>query len=399
MAEVTLQNVTKVYPPDVKAVDDIDLYIADREFLVLVGPSGCGKSTTLRMIAGLEDISAGEIRIDGRVVNGVAPKDRDIAMVFQNYALYPHMSVYKNMAFGLMLRRKHGGWGNPLGYLLSRKRFQQAREERGQIDRSVRNAAAVLGIEDLLHRRPRALSGGQRQRVAVGRAIVRNPKAFLFDEPLSNLDAKLRVEMRAELKSLHRQVQTTTIYVTHDQEEAMTLGDRVVVMKDGVIHQLGTPFDVYRHPVNRFVASFVGTPPMNFLDGHLEHVDGRLVFVAGDNRLVLCAAHQKILGGVRDQPLTIGIRPEALRVRTAGQPGTILHLQVNVVEPLGDRMDVHASTEQQIPFVCRIDADQPVREGEAVEMLVDMARAHFFETSPPGRNISLPEAVVQPAGS
>ena len=317
MAEVVLERVTKVYQPgDVKAVDDIDLTIADREFVVLVGPSGCGKSTTLRMVAGLEDITGGTIRIGERVVNNVAPKDRDIAMVFQNYALYPHMTVYKNMAFGLMLRRKHAGWCNPLAYLVSRDRYRRAREERVAIDQQVRSAAAVLGIENLLGRRPRALSGGQRQRVAVGRAIVRNPKAFLFDEPLSNLDAKLRVEMRAELKSLHRKVQTTTIYVTHDQEEAMTLGDRVVVMKDGIIHQCGTPFDVYRQPANRFVAGFVGTPPMNFLDGRIVRDGERLAFDEGDNRLVLCDAHTQRLASFVDQSITMGIRPEAVTRRS-----------------------------------------------------------------------------------
>src|SRR5438477_2674966 len=259
MAQVHLEQVSKVYPGNVKAVNNIDLAIKDREFIVLVGPSGCGKSTTLRMVAGLEEISKGTIRIGERVVNDVPPKDRDIAMVFQNYALYPHMTVYKNMAFGLKLR------GMP----------------KAQINERVMQAAKILDIEHLLERKPKALSGGQRQRVAVGRAIVREPAAFLFDEPLSNLDAKLRVTTRAELKRLHHRLRTTTIYVTHDQEEAMTLGDRIVVMKDGVIQQADTPLQTYTHPNNRFVAGFIGMPPMNFFDGALRVIDGQLVFEEG----------------------------------------------------------------------------------------------------------------------
>ncbi len=247
MAEVLLDNVRKVYSNGHEAVKGVSLHIADGEFLVLVGPSGCGKSTTLRMVAGLEDATGGTIQIGGRVVNDVHPKDRDIAMVFQNYALYPHMTVAKNMGFALKLR------GVP----------------KTDVDRRVAEAARMLGIHDLLDRKPKQLSGGQRQRVAVGRAIVREPRAFLFDEPLSNLDAKLRVTTRAELKGLHQRLKTTTIYVTHDQEEAMTLGDRIVVMSQGVIQQVGAPMDVYRHPANRFVAGFIGTPPMNFLDGQI----------------------------------------------------------------------------------------------------------------------------------
>ncbi len=265
MAEVILEKVGKVFPGDIEAVKDFSLDILDGEFVVLVGPSGCGKSTTLRMIAGLEEITEGTIRIEDRIINDVPPKDRDIAMVFQNYALYPHMTVYKNMAFALKLRKF----------------------PRKQIDERVRETAGILGIEELLNRRPKALSGGQRQRVALGRAIVRNPKAFLFDEPLSNLDAKLRVEMRAELKRLHHQLGTTTIYVTHDQEEAMTLGDRIVVMKDGVIQQVGVPLEVYNRPVNRFVAGFVGTPPMNFLDGRLLSEGGDIFFDGGECRIRL----------------------------------------------------------------------------------------------------------------
>ena len=296
MVEVVLENVTKVYPGGVTAVRGISLRIRPREFVVLVGPSGCGKSTTLRMIAGLEEITEGTIRIGDRVVNDVPPKDRDIAMVFQNYALYPHMTVYKNMAFALKIR-KH---------------------PKAEIDRRVREAAKILGIEELLNRRPKALSGGQRQRVAVGRAIVRNPKASLFDEPLSNLDAKLRVEMRAELKRLHRQLSTTTIYVTHDQEEAMTLGDRIVVMKDGLIHQDGAPLEVYERPVNRFVAGFVGTPPMNFLAGRLVADEGGLWFDEGTARVKLSAAQAGLLTAWAGKDVVMGVRPEAMAVADEG---------------------------------------------------------------------------------
>src|SRR5881227_1477169 len=259
MAHVQLEKVTKIYPGNVKAVDNIDLGIADQEFVVLVGPSGCGKSTTLRMVAGLEEITAGTLRIGQRVVNDVPPQDRDIAMVFQNYALYPHMTVYKNMAFGLKLRKM----------------------PKKQIHERVMDAARILEIEHLLDRKPRQLSGGQRQRVAVGRAIVREPAAFLFDEPLSNLDAKLRVTTRAELKRLHHRLRTTTLYVTHDQEEAMTLGDRIVVMREGVIHQADPPLETYNQPKNRFVAGFIGMPPMNFFDGAIKVIDGRMTFEEG----------------------------------------------------------------------------------------------------------------------
>src|SRR6478752_5687355 len=262
MAGVVLKDVVKVYEGGLKVVDRFNLDIADREFVVLVGPSGCGKSTTLRMIAGLEEVSSGTISIAGRVVNDVAPKDRDIAMVFQSYALYPHMSVYDNIAFALKLRNT----------------------PKATIDEKVQRAAKVLMITHLLERKPKALSGGQRQRVALGRAIVRDPKCFLFDEPLSNLDAKLRVEMRAEIKRLHMDLRSTTIYVTHDQEEAMTLGDRVVVMKDGVIQQCGAPLDVYHHPANRFVAGFVGTPPMNFFEGSIVDEGGKLWFDEGTGK-------------------------------------------------------------------------------------------------------------------
>ncbi len=394
MAQVVLEHISKIYPGNVKAVDDVSLIVADQEFLVLVGPSGCGKSTTLRMVAGLEDISGGTIRIGERVVNDVAPKDRDIAMVFQNYALYPHMTVYRNMAFGLMLRRRYAGWANPLAMLVAPGRWRAARQELREIDQRVRDAARTLGIDTLLERRPKALSGGQRQRVAVGRAIVRQPKAFLFDEPLSNLDAKLRIEMRAELKRLHRQVRTTTIYVTHDQEEAMTLGDRVVVMKDGVVHQVGTPLDIYSRPVNRFVAGFVGTPPMNFLPGRIVQGPDGLMFDDGEQKLAVDTARAAALAPFAGKPVTLGIRPEMLHIGGASagnrsevlavagaSAGRTLRVIVNVVEPLGDRQDVHASTARHPHLICRVDSRTPAQEGATVEMLVDMDRVHYFDTA------------------
>ena len=373
MARVTLTDVTKVYPGGVKAVDRVSLDIADREFVVLVGPSGCGKSTTLRMVAGLEEISAGNIAIDGRIVNQTPPKDRDIAMVFQNYALYPHMSVYKNMAFSLSLRRRQLGLS------------------KADIDRKVREAAALLGIENLLDRKPKALSGGQRQRVAVGRAIVRNPKAFLFDEPLSNLDAKLRVEMRSEIKRLQRRLSTTTIYVTHDQEEAMTLSDRVVVMKDGVIHQVASPLEVYEKPANRFVAAFVGTPPMGFIEGRCVGKNGDAAFEHGGERLPLSKRLSSAATGYSERPLVMGIRPDAFGVQPSGddQPRAKLKMRVSLVEPLGDRKDVHMTTSAGIKLVGRVDLRAGVSEGQELDMFIDMSRVHLFEPGETGRNISV----------
>jgi multiple sugar transport system ATP-binding protein len=370
MAEVVLENVTKVYPGDVTAVNRVCLHILDREFIVLVGPSGCGKSTTLRMVAGLEEISSGTVRIGERVVNDVAPKDRDIAMVFQNYALYPHLSVYKNMAFGLKLR------GLP----------------RREIDEKVRSAAKLLDLEELLERKPKQLSGGQRQRVAVGRAIVRTPQAFLFDEPLSNLDAKLRVEMRAELKKLHRRLATTTIYVTHDQEEAMTLGDRVVVMKGGKVHQCAPPLEVYARPVNRFVAGFVGTPPMNFFGGRVFTEQGYLYFDEGSNRLRLPEYRGDSLAARGPQPMVLGVRPQAMSLeaegRFAGQENT-LQAAVTVVEPLGDKMDVHFQTRSHDHVVCRVEADQGLKEGMEIPVYLDMDQVHLFEPGDEGVNVGL----------
>src|SRR5947208_3906885 len=302
MAEITLEKLTKVYGDGTRAVSELDLEIGDGEFVVLVGPSGCGKTTALRMVAGLEPISEGVVRIGGQVVNDLPPKNRDIAMVFQNYALYPHMSAYKNMAFGLKLRKL----------------------DRQDIDRRVREAARVLGLEDVLRKRPRTLSGGQRQRVAMGRAIVREPQAFLMDEPLSNLDAKLRVEMRAEIARIQRSLGVTTIYVTHDQVEAMTLGDQVAVMRDGVLQQYDVPQKLYDHPVNLFVAEFIGSPAMNLVGADLERENGSLFARFGEHRLRIedeLLSRRPALKGFGDKPLILGIRPEDLEdAALAGEP-------------------------------------------------------------------------------
>jgi multiple sugar transport system ATP-binding protein len=362
MADVILENVTKVFPGGTVAVQEFTLDIRNQEFIVLVGPSGCGKSTTLRMVAGLEEITSGTIRIGDRVVNDVPPKDRDIAMVFQNYALYPHMTVYKNMAFGLKLRR-----------------FPKA-----EIDRRVREAAKILGIESLLDRKPKALSGGQRQRVAVGRAIVRQPQAFLFDEPLSNLDAKLRVEMRAELKRLHHRLQTTVIYVTHDQAEAMTLGDRVVVMNDGHIQQVAPPLEVYDYPVNRFVAGFLGTPAMNFMSGRIARQNGAAYFEVAGARVRLPA------------DVAARVQTHVGKAATGKFAGTenVLPATVRVVEPLGDEQIVHLSGPSDAPMVCKLDAHIKVAVDQRMDAHLDMARVHLFD-DPTGCNISLePEHVA-----
>src|SRR5258706_2027193 len=317
MAKVLLKDLNKSYDGGVRAVKNVNLEINDHEFVVLVGPSGCGKTTTLRMVAGLEDITSGEISIDGKVVNNLPPMDRDIAMVFQNYALYPHMSVYQNMAFGLRMRKF----------------------EKPEIDRRVKQAAEVLGIEPLLERRPRQLSGGQRQRVALGRAIVRNPRVFLFDEPLSNLDAALRVQMRVELKRLHERLETTAIYVTHDQVEAMTLGDRVVVMKDGVVQQVGAPLELYDRPANRFVAGFIGSPAVNFISVSLEWTQNALWAEAPGMRIRVPPARQQALRQYSGQRIVLGVRPEALRVANGADPADyVFDSSVDGVEPLGNEM-------------------------------------------------------------
>ncbi len=366
MASVTLDGVAKMYADDVYGVRDLDLKIADGEFLVLVGPSGCGKSTTLRMIAGLESISSGTLRIGDRVVNDVHPRDRDIAMVFQNYALYPHMTVRDNMAFALKMRKT----------------------SKQEIDERVRWAAGLLGLEPYLQRKPKALSGGQRQRVALGRAIVRKPAVFLFDEPLSNLDAKLRVETRAEIKRLHRQLGTTTIYVTHDQEEAMTLGDRVCVMCDGLKRQCAPPLEIYRNPADRFVAGFLGMPPMNFLEGELEQSDGSMWFVSREAQLRLDGADESWLDGPwlagdGRRPIIAGIRPESLQLDEHPTEGHSLPATVQVVEPLGSMMDVYLVLSSGKRFVSRVPAGK-LTEGIPVFARVNPTDIHLFE--PPSAN-------------
>ncbi len=357
-----------MYDGGVKVVDRFNLDIADREFVVLVGPSGCGKSTTLRMIAGLEEVSSGTISIGDRVVNDVAPKDRDIAMVFQSYALYPHMTVYDNMAFALKLRNV----------------------PKAAINEKVQRAAKVLMITHLLQRKPKALSGGQRQRVALGRAIVRDPKCFLFDEPLSNLDAKLRVEMRAEIKQLTMSLNATTVYVTHDQEEAMTLGDRVVVMKDGITQQVSSALEIYNHPVNRFVASFLGSPPMNFFTGQLVQESGKLWFDEGTGKLPVADWASEGLKPHVGREIVLGVRPEAMADQRHARFATEdnqLNMKVTLVQPLGHKMDVYLSTERHPRAVAQVDASSGIHPGENMAVFFDMARVHFFEAGENGTKL------------
>jgi multiple sugar transport system ATP-binding protein len=359
MARVVIEHVHKIYPGGVTAVRDANLVIDDREFVVLVGPSGCGKSTTLRMVAGLEEISSGSIYIDGKKINDVPPKDRDIAMVFQNYALYPHMTVYKNMAFGLKLRRF----------------------PKDEIDRRVREAAEILSIESLLERKPKELSGGQRQRVAVGRAIVRKPKAFLFDEPLSNLDAKMRVQMRMEINKLHTRLASTMIYVTHDQVEAMTMGDRIVVMKDGVIQQVDAPLDLYNKPVNQFVAGFIGSPPMNFFRGIIEAHGGGLRFVADGLLLRLEESDTIRLGEHAGRAVVFGIRPEDIAdqlLAVPSGPDRQVLARVEVVEPMGAEVYLHLKAGGQ-PFVARVGVNLIAEVNQTLPFAINMKKAHFFD--------------------
>ena len=388
MARVSLHGVSKIFPGGVTAVNKLDLEVEDREFVVLVGPSGCGKSTTLRLIAGLEDASEGVIRIGQRTVNDVAPKDRDIAMVFQNYALYPHMTVYKNMAFGLELR--YGG-GCPARFC--RRLFRPAAAARlaakreGIRDR-VRQAAGILGIDHLLDRMPRQLSGGERQRVALGRAIVRQPAAFLFDEPLSNLDAKLRVQMRRELKRLHQQLQATMVYVTHDQVEALTLGDLIVVMNHGIVQQFGPPMDVYDRPKNRFVAGFIGTPLMNFVEGKLLQLDQRVEFAGGGVTAVFDVDESGPLKRYVNCDVVFGVRPEDVDViMDKSQPDgrSVTPAAVSVVEALGDSTILHlevapAKDEENgsTTLRCKTEARLKLRPGDAVNIVFRTRRAHLF---------------------
>ncbi|ANS76299.1 glycerol-3-phosphate ABC transporter ATP-binding protein [Paenibacillus yonginensis] len=363
MAGVRLEHIYKKYAGSDKAtVKDVNLDIADKEFLVLVGPSGCGKSTTLRMIAGLEEISEGKLYIGDRVVNDVAPKDRDIAMVFQSYALYPHMNVYQNMAFGLKLRKT----------------------KKEEIDQRVREAAKILDIEHLLDRKPKALSGGQRQRVALGRAIVRNPQVFLMDEPLSNLDAKLRGQMRAEITKLVKRLETTCIYVTHDQIEAMTMGDRIVVMKDGIIQQAASPEELYNQPTNIFVAGFIGSPTMNFVNGTLTEQGGTTTFTAPGLKLEVSQGKAGILkqGGYIGKEVILGVRPEDIHeepVFMEASPNTVFTGRVDVTENLGHEMLLYLSGAGNDTIIARVDGRSTTREGENVKLAIDMNKVHIFD--------------------
>jgi len=371
MANVILKGVTKVFDGNVVAVKDMTLTIEDREFVVLVGPSGCGKSTLLRMVAGLEEVTGGEILIDDRLVNDVPPKDRDIAMVFQNYALYPHMSVYDNMAFGLRLRKY----------------------PKDEIDARVREAAEILGISTLLDRRPKALSGGQRQRVAVGRAIVRKPKVFLFDEPLSNLDAKLRVQTRTEISKLHERLKATIIYVTHDQVEAMTMGSRIVVMKDGVAHQVADPLSIYQRPVDQFVAGFIGSPAMNFVEGKLVPANGGLAFEGGGFSGSLSDAAASTLSEHGGRDVVLGIRPEDIYEsadRDELKAPASIKAHLDVVEPMGNEIFLYFDLGDR-GFVARIDVRVPPKVNTDIDLVADMESAHFFDKET-GRSLLLGSA-------
>ncbi|MBR1629136.1 MAG: sn-glycerol-3-phosphate ABC transporter ATP-binding protein UgpC [Lachnospiraceae bacterium] len=361
MASISLKNICKVYPNGFEAVKDFNLEIKDKEFIIFVGPSGCGKSTTLRMVAGLEDISSGDLLIDGDRMNDVEPKDRDIAMVFQNYALYPHMTVYDNMAFGLKLRKR----------------------PKEEIDQKVREAASILGLEAMLERKPKALSGGQRQRVAMGRAIVRNPKVFLMDEPLSNLDAKLRVQMRIEISKLHERLGATIIYVTHDQTEAMTLGTRIVVMKDGIVQQIDTPHNLYMSPGNVFVAGFIGSPQMNFMDAKIEANGDKVTAIVGDTKLAVPVSKAKSLisGGYSGKTVLMGIRPEDIhdsQMFIDTSPNTVFDAQIRVYELLGAEVFLYFDY-AGVQLTARVDPRTTARMGDKVRFAFDMEKAHFFD--------------------
>ena len=359
MADVRIKNVTKVFAGDVIAVNNVSLDIADKEFVVLVGPSGCGKSTTLRMVAGLETITRGQVFINGQMVNDVPAKSRDIAMVFKNYALYPHMSVYDNLAFGLRLRH-----------------FPDK-----EVERRVRETAEILGITDRLKRKPKELSGGERQRVAVGRAIVRKPKVFLFDEPLSNLDAKLRVQMRMEIQKLHNRLQSTMIYVTHDQVEALTLGDRIVVMKDGLIQQIADPISLYESPLNKFVAGFIGSPPSNFLKGKITPRNGELYFVDEGIRLKILKQYHDRLAAFVNENIIMGIRPEDVYDKLFAQDASeefIITATVELVEPMGSEIYLYFSVGRN-NFIARVSNQDTATANQDLQLVFDMSKAHFFD--------------------
>ena len=359
MAQVSLKNVNKVFAGNVKAVDNLNLGINNKEFMVLVGPSGCGKSTTLRMVAGLEDISSGDIYIGNKKVNDVPAKDRDIAMVFQNYALYPHMTVFENMSFGLRLRHI----------------------PKAEIAQRVNEAADILGIKKLLNRRPKELSGGERQRVAVGRAIVRKPMVFLFDEPLSNLDAKLRVQMRTEIHKLHIRLQTTIIYVTHDQVEAMTMGDRIAVMKDGILQQVSDPINIYDHPKNKFVASFIGSPPMNFMNGKIIKKDGKLYFDEGKIKVKIVEDMHSKMMPYADKEIIFGIRSENIYDKlfvSEAPPENVVRVNCEVYEPMGSEVYLYLNTGKHT-FIARVGAHDKPKVNLDMDVVFDMSKVHFFD--------------------
>lgn len=359
MAQVSLKNVSKVFPNGTKVVNSVQLGVENKEFMVLVGPSGCGKSTTLRMIAGLEEITEGKIYIGDKLVNDIPAKDRDIAMVFQNYAIYPHFTVFENMAFGLKLR----------GY------------PKQEIIRRVNEAADILGIKHLLNRKPRELSGGERQRVAVGRAIVRKPLVFLFDEPLSNLDAKLRVQMRTEIHKLHIRLQSTIIYVTHDQVEAMTMGDRIAVMKDGVLQQVADPMTVYDYPKNKFVAGFIGSPPMNFMQGRIIKKDGRMYFDEGRAVVKIVEDMYDKLKAYTAQEVIFGIRSEDIYDKlfvSEAPPENILRVNCEVVEPMGSEVYLYLNTGRHT-FIARAGAHDRPAVNQNMDVVFDMSKVHFFD--------------------
>ena len=361
MAQVSLRNVSKVFPPDVLAVKDVSLGVENKEFLVLVGPSGCGKSTTLRMVAGLEKATQGEIYIGDRLVNDVPAKDRNIAMVFQNYALYPHMTTYENMAFGLKLRKY----------------------PKSEIKKRVLSASEILGIKRLLERKPRELSGGQRQRVAVGRAIVRKPLAFLFDEPLSNLDAKFRVQMRTELTKLHIRLQATMIYVTHDQIEAMTMGDRIVVMKDGIIQQTAEPTALYEQPANKFVGGFIGSPAMNFIDGVIKRIDGKFYFDEGSFRVRLVNEMAAKIGPYENKEVSFGIRPEDIYDKLFVQdapPENCIVATCEILETLGSEVYLHlVCLSKRHTFIAKVGGHDKPAINQDLNLVFDMSKVHFFD--------------------
>jgi multiple sugar transport system ATP-binding protein len=359
MAEVILKNISKVYEGGNVAVKDFNLQVNDKEFVVLVGPSGCGKSTTLRMIAGLEEITGGELYIDGKLINNVSPKDRDIAMVFQNYALYPHMTVFENMAFGLKLRKF----------------------KKDEIKERVLNAARILSIEELLDRKPKELSGGQRQRVAVGRAIVRKPKVFLFDEPLSNLDAKLRVQMRTEISRLHRQLGATMIYVTHDQTEAMTMGSRIVVMKDGLIKQVDSPLNLYNNPDNKFVAGFIGSPSMNFIEGKIVAEENIYFTDYSDTlKINLSQTNFPLIKNYTGKKIVMGIRPESIYDNKIGHNGNLetINVKLDVVEPMGNEIFLYFNVADS-QIVARIPANEKPEPGSTMSLYINKEKLHFFD--------------------